>query len=229
MEQENKQEHGISDKVSITEPAPKSSSSISTNEWKTVKHDLPVFDERSGSMELPAKSIETDFAIPDAVDLASIMPATPEQAINRDMLMDVIKVEGKADDVEKFKAICATHAPAGSPMAVQTTCGLPLGVVQSMLREAQAVNPKIDLLKDKIVVTPKIKRNCKKCNGSGTLGRLANTGWTKTNGQAKFHDYKMKCSCLKLEMKLETPPAPEAQVQPEADNAPESGGQTATA
>jgi len=194
-------------------------------EWKEVKHDLPIFNESTGSMELPAKSIETDFAIPDALDLASVMPENKEQAVNRDMLMDIIRVEGKPDDVEKFKAICATHAPKGSPMAVMTTCGLPLGVVQSMLREAQQINDKINLLVDKIVVTPRIKRNCRKCNGSGTMGRMANTAWTPKNGQPKFHDYKVKCPCLHLEMKLEKPPEIEPPVQPKAEDATQSSGQ----
>lgn len=148
-----------------------------------------------------------------------VTPAKP--ANDPSALIEMVEVRGKMDDIDKFKSICLTHFPEGSPGAVLTTSGLPLGTLQSLIAEAQRINPKMDLTKEKLVVNISIKKNCKKCNGNGYMGRLANTEWTPTNNKPKFHSYRLKCSCLKLQLELEPRAETKNPQQKDAQDAPE--------
>ena len=203
----------------VSEPAPVPVASEHA-QWKSV--DIPLISDRLQEPVQQAPVQMAPISLPDAVDLSDVIP---KPANDPSALLQIIILKGNPDDVEKFKGICATHFPPGSPMAVMTTSGLPLGTVQGMLNEAQKINPHMDLSKDHILVTPRIKRSCRHCNGKGYIGRLSNTAWTPTNGQSKFHSYMVKCPCLKLEMEFERmeTPAPETEQQKDSTDASTQG------
>lgn len=111
--------------------------------------------------------------------------------------INLVEIKGQDEHIKQYMLISRSHFEDNSMGAVEAPCGLPIGMVYTLIAESQKHYPDLDLTMDKIIIHVKLKKNCKKCNGKGHMGRV----FDKVTH--KITDNLFKCACLKTIIEVE--------------------------
>ena len=111
--------------------------------------------------------------------------------------INLVEIKGREEHIKQYMLISRSHFEENAMGAVEAPCGLPIGMVYTLIAEAQKYYPDLDLTMDKIIIHVKLKNNCKKCSGRGHIGRVFD------KDTHKITDNLFKCTCLKTTIEVE--------------------------